>query len=69
MTCLVVVLASSFQIVSETIFERFLIYLRSCGAPTTIEKLMVFLNIFASFGGSLLRPILDRFWLDFGPQH
>ena len=65
---LVALLLSSFKIFSETILGRFFIDFRPLGGTKNIEKLMVF-NIFAFFASSLLRPILDRFWVDFGTQN
>ena len=65
---LVALLLSSFKIFSEAIFGRFLIDFRPLGGTKTLKN-QWFFNIFAFFASSLLRPILDRFWVDFGTQN
>ena len=60
-TFLGVVLASQLKIVLETILDRL------CTPPNLKKPTKtVFFYISASFACSLLRPILNRFWVDFG---
>ena len=61
-TFLGVVVASHLKIVLETIFDR----LRTPLNLKKHTKTGLFFYFFASFACSLLKPILNRFWVDFG---
>ena len=67
-TFLGVLLASQLKIAFKTIFCCFLIAFRSSRSSKTLPLSMI-LRIVAFASWSLLRPILDRFWFDFGAQN
>ena len=67
-TFLGVLLASQLKIAFKTIFCCFLIAFRSSRSSKTLPLSMI-LRIVAFASWSLLRPILDRFWFDFGPPN
>ena len=63
-----VLLASQLKMTFKTISCRFLTAFRFSASSKT-PPLPMILKMFAIFACSLLRPILDRFWDDFGTKN